>query len=561
MGAMELTVHLYEGWKPRIIPAGSRRDWMDQSPDSFAYRCLPLKIANEHGWELLCPVGFEAEWNGGSAPEDVVIRVDPGGRPEDAPVALFGEGTLTFHVQGLFRTPPGINLWVGGSPNEFKDGIGALSGIIETDWSPYTFTMNWKFTRPGHVIRFEENEPFCYFFPLQRGLVSDTTARLAPIDEAPELKRQFETWSQSRDAFHEEMRVDPPSETAARWQKLYYRGLDAQGVRGTEDHQTKIRACPFESASSAWQRRNVPTIACPANALVPAPAAQPTESSANELMIAALKRDLAKRNWFLSTQERLLGLSEQALGIAQLPNIDAASFLNDFYARNRPLILTQAISDWPALQLWTPDYLKARIGDRLVEYQTGRDSNENYELDKDRHARTGPFDDFIDQIDGVSGNNLYLTAYNSRRNTEALAPLGQDMGFLDALMQRGGQHEKGMMWIGPAGTYTPPHHDLTNNLLIQLVGRKRVVLVAPNGTPRLYNDHHVFSSIHDLSAVDTCRYPQAEGLAVVEIDLSPGEILFIPIGWWHQVLALDFSVSVTQTNFIWMNNYSENYPA
>lgn len=103
---------------------------MDSSPESFAYRCLPLKIANAHGWEVLSPCGITAVWNGGILPEDVNIIVDADTKPEQAPVALFGQATVTFHIPALFRTPPGWNLWVSGSPNAAKDGIAPLGGVI-----------------------------------------------------------------------------------------------------------------------------------------------------------------------------------------------------------------------------------------------------------------------------------------------------------------------------------------------------------------------------------------------------------------------------------------------
>ncbi len=224
---------------------------MDASPESFAYRCLPLNMANAHGWEILSPCGFEAIWNGGRAPDDVSIRLDSGTKPHDAPVALFGLGTLTFHVQGLFRTPPGWNLWVGGSPNAGKDGIAPLGGVVETDWSPYTFTMNWRFTRPGNAIRFEENEPFCFIFPVQRQTMEDIKPEFLSIDEDPELKAQFEAWSESRNAFQRDVAANPPSQPSDKWQKLYYRGVDAHGQPGAADHQSKLRvqefgACPHK---------------------------------------------------------------------------------------------------------------------------------------------------------------------------------------------------------------------------------------------------------------------------------------------------------------------------
>ena len=95
----ELICYVYDGWTPRIRPALSRRRWMDDTPEQFAYRCLPLAIANSHGWELLSPCGFEARWNGGAGTDAVEIRVDDGAKPHQVPVSLFGHGTVTFHVE------------------------------------------------------------------------------------------------------------------------------------------------------------------------------------------------------------------------------------------------------------------------------------------------------------------------------------------------------------------------------------------------------------------------------------------------------------------------------
>ena len=228
---------------------------MDASAESFAYRCLPLNIANAHGWEVLSPCGFDAMWTGGSDASDVIIRLDHGTAEHDAPVALFGQATLTFHVAGLFRTPPGWNLWVGGSPNAAKDGIAPLSGVVETDWSPYSFTMNWRFTRANHWIRFEEDEPFCHLFPVERQTIETITPEFRSIDDDPTLKAQFDAWSASRNAFHVEMRENPPSRPTDKWQKLYYRGVYPSGAPGVLDHQSKVNALPFEDGSELMSRR------------------------------------------------------------------------------------------------------------------------------------------------------------------------------------------------------------------------------------------------------------------------------------------------------------------
>ncbi len=172
---MDLTCYVRDGWRPKIRPAEATRAWMDASPERFAYRCLPLNIANAHGWEILASTGVSAYWTGGGGVEDVVVRPDPGTPADAAPVSLFGQGVLTFHVFGLFRTPPGWNLWVGGSPNLPKDAIYPLTGVVETDWAPYTFTMNWRFTRRYRRVRFERDEPICFIFPVQRAVLEEVS--------------------------------------------------------------------------------------------------------------------------------------------------------------------------------------------------------------------------------------------------------------------------------------------------------------------------------------------------------------------------------------------------
>ena len=57
-------------------------------------------------------------------------------------ISHFGSGVLTFHAGYLFRTPPGWAVWARGAPNTVKDGIVPLDGLVETDWLPFTFTMN-----------------------------------------------------------------------------------------------------------------------------------------------------------------------------------------------------------------------------------------------------------------------------------------------------------------------------------------------------------------------------------------------------------------------------------
>ncbi len=433
---------------------------------------------------------------------------------------------------------------MGGSPNRAKDGIAPLTGIVETDWSPFTFTMNWRFTRPGQWIHFDANEPFCFLFPVQRAAIESFAPKFEALDADPATMKRFQDWSKARDEFHKRMTANPPDAPADRWQKHYYRGVDASGESLIQDHRTKLRLPRFEG--SAAPDDDVPTVSIPVDET------------------ASLRLALAKREWLLESLERQRDLVPRLTVIERRSGLGAEEFLERYYAVNRPVILTGEMAGWPALTRWTPDYLKAAIGDRPIEFQGERTGNRQFERDKGAHRQEAPFNAFIDRIlRPDAGNDAYITAYNSARNAEALSVLQGDLGFLDKFLDPNAAAPYGMMWIGPAGTLTSLHHDLTNNLIAQIAGRKRIKLAPAAEVGKLYNDRHVFSEISDLEdpALDLTRHPRLATLRLYDVLLEPGEILFVPLGWWHQVRSLDFSVTMTFTNFRWGNDLYAGYPA
>jgi hypothetical protein len=156
---MRLLCYPVSGQPPKIVAAKAERGWMDATPGGFAYRCLPLNIANAHGWMILNPAAFVAQWDGNDGTDAVKIQAMAGDSTPLTALSHFGSGILTFGIPALFRTDPGYDLMVTGPFNTPKDGIAPLTGIVETDWSPSTFTMNWKFTRKHHVVRFDRDEP------------------------------------------------------------------------------------------------------------------------------------------------------------------------------------------------------------------------------------------------------------------------------------------------------------------------------------------------------------------------------------------------------------------
>jgi len=237
----------YEIYPPHdmpLVPAPITRAWMDATQDRFAYRCLPLTIANQSGWIIGCPSSFCARWNGGPSPRDLNIVSDQ--TPPDARISsLFGQGTITINMPYLFRTPKDINLWVKGPTNWPKDGVWPLEGVVETDWTCATFTMNWKLTRPNHLVRFERNEPICMVVPIPRYLLSELNPKKMPLSENSEAQEGFERWSRDRNDFHRRIKEGDEAVLNQGWQRDYFKGRDP-GKDPFEDHQTKLKVKPFE---------------------------------------------------------------------------------------------------------------------------------------------------------------------------------------------------------------------------------------------------------------------------------------------------------------------------
>ena len=225
---------------PRIVPGRAARAWMDATPERFAYRCLPLGIANAMGWEILSPCRIEAEWNGGIELDDLTVAIDdPVWGARHFAQSHFGSGILTFHVGYLFRTDPGVGIWARGIPNLPKDGIAPLEGIIETDWLPFTFTMNWKMTRPGR-ISFAADEPICFITPIAYHALDAMVPEITPLAADPALRADFSVWSDARAKFNAGLQADEPATVKQGWQKWYMRGETAAQEPGNPAHVSKL---------------------------------------------------------------------------------------------------------------------------------------------------------------------------------------------------------------------------------------------------------------------------------------------------------------------------------
>lgn len=246
--------------------------------------------------------------------------------------------------------------------------------------------------------------------------------------------------------------------------------------------------------------------------------------------------------------------------IERRSNVSRAEFLESYYAANRPVIITDIMKGWKALSLWSPEYFRRQCGEMIVEITAGRESDKQYEVNLEQHKVMIRFRDYIDAVvNGGASNDYYLVANNHFFKQEAAKQLYNDFAQFPEYLDNSQVSDYGLMWFGPAGSITPLHHDVMNILFAQVFGRKRFTLIASNHVHLLYNEKGVFSEV-DVENPDFDKHPMFKEVRSIQVVLEPGEVLFIPVGWWHHVRALEISISLSFTNFVFPNNYHWNNP-
>ena len=254
----------HEVSKYDVKPASGKRDWIDREIPHM-YRCLPVLIANQSGWTVHLPCDVEVLWRGGGSQKSIHFWTDIGRRPEIKQPAnnlvdsIFGAGIFTFFFDFFIRTPHKINLLVRGAPNFFVDGAHPLEGLVETDWLNYTFTMNWRATRPDHLIRFRKDDPICFIQPMPHRYGEEFDLKVRSVYEDHELLASYQANEKSRDQFRQQVketyqRGEKPAQV---WQRHYFDGIDARGVAGASEenhtvktHHSTVTRCPFGHGDS-----------------------------------------------------------------------------------------------------------------------------------------------------------------------------------------------------------------------------------------------------------------------------------------------------------------------
>ena len=230
-----------------------------------------------------------------------------------------------------------------------------------------------------------------------------------------------------------------------------------------------------------------------------------------------------------------------------------------------PHVHERAVAAWPAVTRWrSPRYWISELGARVVPVEVGVEHRDSDALAQQRLV---PFGEYVDAVllplsrgeAATLGGNVCAVSevvpVTSARTVAYLAQhplleqcpqLSRDAGpwprFVQEAIAHGPRAQRGLepivsAWVAPRGATTPLHYDRHPNNLCHIVGRKLIYLWPPDAPiPRNAPPAENTSPLDAASLVDACE---------LRADLRPGDVLFIPEGWWHYVVTPMTSVSVS----------------
>jgi len=243
--------------------------------------------------------------------------------------------------------------------------------------------------------------------------------------------------------------------------------------------------------------------------------------------------------------------------IDKVPGLDANKLHDLYKTRGLPVVATHAIDDIISSGVWEPKQLRKAFGHLKVELQLG-----NVENNKAQYWEK-ELDDFLAHLDDTEWmtkvvatetggkvpyfaeeNTVFMESEEYQRHAAEL--------FRRLLLSK--EHKKGyidaFLWIGPNGTSTGMHADWDCfNLLYQVHGSKTMWLYPPTEWDNLYvsNKYDQGATICEVDPFkpDYARFPKFRNAKGIEVTLNAGDVIFVPMGWFHYVRGNAPSVSVS----------------
>jgi hypothetical protein len=237
--------------------------------------------------------------------------------------------------------------------------------------------------------------------------------------------------------------------------------------------------------------------------------------------------------------------------IPRLDRPDVEHFHQQFIARARPAVIRGAIDDWPARASWSPAYLRERVGELRIPAMASDlplEPDTSITLASVLASKVEKIEvrGFLDDLT----RGIKVRHYVSGMALESYLP---DL-LADVVVppyHTEPARAKARMWLG-GPLIGPLHYDRTNNLHAIVHGRKRFRLLPPGQWRDLY-PCSVFSVIPTLSLatffpIDHQRFPRLHRARQIDVELEPGDMIYVPAGWWHQV---ETPVPTISVDFVW----------
>jgi hypothetical protein len=221
--------------------------------------------------------------------------------------------------------------------------------------------------------------------------------------------------------------------------------------------------------------------------------------------------------------------------VPRMGTLDAAAFRAQA-EKGLPFLISGVVNRWP-LSALSPQTLRDRFSDLPVRARVGDYVNTAFAPDRAMQDMS-----MLEYLELVSTGTQDLPPYLGNLELREL----NSMCYWPAYFGKMGPPR---FWLGPAGTVTPLHCDYDDNIFAQIWGTKRIFLSPPHHDEFLYPSEAnaiLFGSPFNPEEPDFEKFPLARQASMIECIVNPGDLLYVPAGWYHQVRSLTFSLSANR---------------
>ncbi|KAM5280564.1 tRNA wybutosine-synthesizing protein 5 [Ctenodactylus gundi] len=258
-------------------------------------------------------------------------------------------------------------------------------------------------------------------------------------------------------------------------------------------------------------------------------------------------------------------MAAPSVPVPRLEGVSPEQFMQRHYPQRKPLVL-KGIDLGPCTSKWTVDYLSWAGGTREVKVHVATVAQMDF-TSKNFVYRTLPFNKLVQRAAEerhkeffISEDEKYYLRSLGEDPRKDVADIRKQFPLLegDIRLPRFFQEEQffsSVFRISSPGLQLWTHYDVMDNFLIQVMGRKRVVLFSPRDAQYLYLSGSK-SEVLNIDSPDLAKYPLFSKARRYECCLEAGDVLFIPALWFHNVISEEFGVGV---NIFWKHLPSECY--